>query len=256
MGKELDQQKISFVAVGAGALRLVQIVLQKRAQALLAGQTGGLEKLPQLMHLDALVHLQKPLAGLFNRFLRRSINAGFQVAAGRQLDHELAGQGGIQGVEQTRRAPLRGRLIRLRYFGHGFTIQLATSRVKRAATAVGPPVYCKATTEASASKVPSEFCSRNVSANSRGRVEANNTSRAVPNSMIVLSVKASPSFATRVKRTGMRTGLASGKNFASLAVELSRLERAVATASFGTGYPRLRCSTVSVDAAWVPRPAG
>src|SRR5712692_1760601 len=137
-------------------------------------------------------------------------------------------------MEQARRTPLGGQFIGLRYFIHGFTIQLATSRVKRAATAVRPPVYCRATTEASASSVPSEFWSRSISANSTGRVEANSTSRDVPNSMTVLSLKALPSLPTRVKRTGIRTGLASGKNFASLAVELSRAERAVATASLGT----------------------
>src|SRR5580704_908775 len=119
--------------------------------------------------------------------------------------------------------------MRVSYFHYsGFTIQLATSPVKRAATAVRPPLYCTATTQASVSSVPSEFCSRSLSANSRGKVEAKSTSLGVPNSMIVLSVKAPLSSATRVRRTGIRTGVALGKNFASLVVELSRAGAAAA----------------------------
>src|SRR5882724_4037938 len=151
-------------------------------------------------------------------------------------------------MEQARFAPLRGQVLRFRCHSHDFTIQLETSWVKRAATAVRPLVYCSATTEASASSVPSEFCSRNKSANSRGKVDENRTSRAVPNSITVLSVEAfSPT--TRVKRTGMRTGLASGKNFASLAVLLSCRMRALPVACVGTPIPRF---LQGVDAAWVP----
>src|SRR5580692_106149 len=115
------------------------------------------------------------------------------------------------------------------YFHYsGFTIQLATSPVKRAATAVRPPLYCTATTQASVSRVPSEFCTRSLSANSSGKLEANSTSVGVPNSMIVLSLNAPLPFARRVRRTGMRTGVALGKNLASLAVELSRAGAAAA----------------------------
>src|SRR5580704_15180779 len=110
----------------------------------------------------------------------------------------------------------------------GFTIQLATSPVKRAATAVRPPLYCTATTHASVSRVPSEFRSLSLSANSSGKVDANNTSVGVPNSIIVLSVTAPLPLATRVSRTGMRTGVALGKNFASLVVEVSRAGAAAA----------------------------
>ena len=46
--------------------------------------------------------------------------------------------------------------------------------------------------------------------------------------MIVLSVKAPLPSATRVRRTGIRTGVAFGKNFASLVVELSRAGAAAA----------------------------
>src|SRR5580700_6974318 len=109
-----------------------------------------------------------------------------------------------------------------------FTIQLATSPVKRAATAVRPPLYCTATTQASVSSVPSEFRSRSLSANSRGKVEANSTSVGVPNSITVLSLNAPLPFATRVRRTGIRTGVALGKNLANLVVELSRAGAAAA----------------------------
>src|ERR1700693_2324694 len=214
------------------------MVFQQRLQAFLAGQTRGLKELAQLMDLDLLVHIGKPLASLLDGLLRRIIDARFQILASRQFDHKLAGQGAVQRMEQARFAPLGGEVLRFRCHGHGFTIQLETSWVKRAATAVRPRVYCNATTEASASSVPSEFCSLSMSANSSGKVEGNNTSRAVPNSITVLSVHAFPSPTTRVRRTGMRTGLASGKHFASLAVQLSCRARALPVAGVGTAVPR------------------
>src|SRR5207248_4908918 len=225
------------------------MMLQQSPQCLFAGQSCGLQELGQLVHLDARIHIQKPAAGLLDRFLRGSVGAGFQVGARRQIDHKFAGQGGVERVKQPGSTPLHRQITNFGCIGHSFTIQLATSRVKRAATAVRPPVLCSATTDASASSVPSEFCSRRVSANSSGNVEANNTSCGVPNSMTVLSVKGFPS-ATRVKRTGIRTGLASGKNFASLPVDVSRA-RAAALASRATVH-----LTARVDAAWVPRSAG
>src|SRR5580704_4566567 len=119
--------------------------------------------------------------------------------------------------------------MRVSYFHYsGFTIQLATSPVKRAATAVRPPLYCTATTQASVSSVPSEFRSRSLSANSSGKVEAKSTSLGVPNSMTVLSVSVPLPLTTRVRCTGIRTGVALGKNFASLVVELSRAGAAAA----------------------------
>src|ERR1700680_2914140 len=185
------------------------------------------------MHLNTLVHVEEQLPGLFDGFLGRSIHGGFQIAVRRQLDHEFPGQRGIQGVEQTRVAPLRRQITQLRcgcheFHNSGFTIQLSTSPMKRAATAVRPPLYCTATTQASVSSVPSEFRSRNLSANSSGKVEANSTSFGVPNSMMLLSVNAPLSLAIRVKRTGIRTGVALGKNLASLVVELSRAGAAAA----------------------------
>src|SRR6266446_2492883 len=173
------------------------------------------------MDLYLLVHLQKPLTSLLHGLLRRIVDRCFQIVASRQIDNKLASQCAVQRMEQARFAPLRGHILRFRCHSHDFTIQFETSWVKRAATAVRPLVYCSATTEASASSVPSEFCNRSRSANSRGKVEENSTSRGVPNSITVLSVHAFPSPTTRVRRTGIRTGLASGKNFANLAVQLS-----------------------------------
>src|SRR5579862_309016 len=179
------------------------------------------------MYLNAAVEFEQPLASLFHRLLRRSIDGGFQVGVCGQFDYELTRQCGIQRIEQARIAPFRRQSVQVRCC-HGFTIQLATSLVKRAATAVRPPLYCTATTQASVSSVPSEFRKRNLSANSSGNVEENSTSRGVPNSMMVLSVPVPVSLATRVSRTGMRTGVALGKNFASLVVELSRAGAAAA----------------------------
>src|SRR5947209_18968247 len=225
------------------------MMLQQSAQPFFAGQSCGLQELAQLMHLNALIHVQEPLPCLLHRLFRRAISSGFQVGTRQRIDHKLAGECSIEWVEQPCGMPFGRQVINFGCNCHGFTIQLATSRVKRAATAVRPPVLCKATTEASASSVPSEFCTRSVSANSSGRVDAKSTSCEVPNSITVLSVKGFPS-ATRVRRTGMRTGLASGKNLASLAVDVSRA-RAAALASRATVH-----LTAKVDAAWVPRSAG
>ena len=226
MGKELDQQEIDLVAVRVHPGCPAEMVLQQGLQTFFAGQTRGLKELAQLMDLDLLVHFEKPLAGLFHGLLRRIFHAGFEIGARGQFDHKLPSQCAVQRMEQARFPPLRSQVLLFRFQSHGFTIQLETSWVKRATTAVRPLVYCRATTETSASSVPSEFCTFSRSANSSGRVEENNTSRAVPNSITVFSAQSFPSPATRVRRTGIRTGLASGKNFASLAVQLSCRTRA------------------------------
>src|SRR5438477_7422068 len=189
------------------------------------------------MDLNLLIHFEKPLPSMLHRFLGRIVNGRLQISARRQVNDKLACQSAVEGMEQACFAPLGGQVFRFRSNGHGFTIQLETDCVNRAATAVRPLVYCSATTEASASSVPSEFCRRSISANSKGKVEEKSTSRVVPNSITVLSEQEFPSPTTRVKRTGMRTGLASGKNLANLAVELSCRMRALPVACVGTaGY--------------------
>ena len=170
MGEELDQQEIDLVAVGVHPGVAVEMVLQQSLQGFFAGQACSLKKLAQLMDLNLLVHFEQPLAGLFDRLLRRIFQTEFQVGARRgQFDDELAPQRAVQRMEQARLAPLRGQVLRFRFQSHGFTIQLETSWVKRAATAVRPLVYCSATTEASAFSVPSEFSRRSRSANSSGK---------------------------------------------------------------------------------------
>jgi hypothetical protein len=79
MRKELNQQEVDLVAIGAVALQLVQIVLKHYAQAILASQSRGLQELAQLMHLYVLIHIHKPLASLFDRLLRHTLYPGFQI---------------------------------------------------------------------------------------------------------------------------------------------------------------------------------
>src|SRR5208337_1257305 len=151
----------------------------------------------------------------------------------RKIEHELAAQCAIQRVKRAGGAPFVGQQIHNRRGSHDFMIQLETSRTKRAATAVRPPLYCSATTQASVSNEPSAFCSRSLSANSSGRLEAKSTSWGVPNSIIVLSESGGP-LETRVSRTGRRIGVALGKNLASLVVDSSRVEVAKAVADVNT----------------------
>ena len=107
---------------------------------------------------------------------------------------------------------------------------------KRAATTVDPGWYCTATTDASVSSEPSELRSRSTSANYNGAVQENKTSRAVPNSITVLSDRTlsgaalsgnpSPRAGSlagwlRVSSTGIRTGVASGKKRARSATVLT-----------------------------------
>jgi hypothetical protein len=56
--------------------------------------------------------------------------------------------------------------------------------------------------------------------------------------MIVLSLVVLAASPRRVSRTGMRTGVALGKNLASFMVELSRVS-AAAAAGFDTGSPKI-----------------
>jgi hypothetical protein len=113
---------------------------------------------------------------------------------------------------------------------------------KRAATIVVPGRYCNATTDASVSSEPSALRNRNTSANSRGVVQANRTSRGVPNSMTVFSGSSKapgwPSFVTllRMSCTGIRTGVASGKKRAKSATMLAFLTRAFADPSCPKDY--------------------
>src|SRR5579862_3033289 len=111
---------------------------EQAAQGRIAGQRCGLEELTQLVNLNSLVNILKPLPCLFNGFLRRSFDAGFEIAAGGKVDYEFPGESGVEGVEAARLLPLSGKFCEL---CHDFMIQLETSSVKRAATAVRDPLY-------------------------------------------------------------------------------------------------------------------
>jgi hypothetical protein len=72
----------------------------------------------------------------------------------------------------------------------------------------------------------------------------------VPNSMTVFSLNAPLPLTMRVRRTGMRTGVALGKNLANLVVELSRAGAAAAP-DLDTEFLILNTGGC-FDAAWIP----
>ena len=99
---------------------------------------GVAEDVPQLVHLDALVHILEPFPRMFDRLQRRRLNAGFKISGRWHIDYKLSRQGDIKRVQQACFMPLAGQIAVCWCWRHGFTIQLATSWVKRAATAVRP----------------------------------------------------------------------------------------------------------------------
>ena len=213
----LHQEKVDLVASRIGPGGTGKKVAKQFQKPILIGEGTGLQKLAQLMDLDALVHFLEPLRGLLDRFAAGRVSARFQIGTRLHLDDEFARDFKIDRVEPAGRCPLGGKVWCWRCC-HDFTIQLGTSPIKRAATTVLPGWYCTATTAASTSKEPSELRRRSTSANSRGVAQANKTSRGVPNSMTVLSVKGralEPGSPPRANCTGMRTGAASGKKRAS-----------------------------------------
>src|SRR5581483_1163300 len=113
MRKVLNQQEVDFVVIGICVLLFVQVVGQQISQSFLARKRRGLQKLAQLVDVDAFIHVQQPLPSLFDRFLRRSCQAGLQITAGRQLDDELFREGSIQGVKRTRLLPFGGKIADL-----------------------------------------------------------------------------------------------------------------------------------------------
>ena len=106
MGKELNQQEVDLVAIRTAALQLAQVMLKHGAQAVLAGQSGGLQELAQLMDLYALIHVREPLLGLLDRLLRRSLYSAFQVTTAWKLDYELPVERAIEGVKEKQLLPL------------------------------------------------------------------------------------------------------------------------------------------------------
>ena len=95
MGEELNQEKVDFVTVGIGMLLPAQVMNQQSAQSFVAAGGRGLQELAKLMHLNAGVHVQKQLPGLFDGFLGRGIHGGFEIAVRWQIEHEFPSQRGI-----------------------------------------------------------------------------------------------------------------------------------------------------------------
>src|SRR5258708_12653889 len=107
---------------------------------------------------------------------------------------------------------------------------------------------------ASVSSEPSEFSRRKWSPKSSGSSEANKTAPGVPNSMTALS-RAPPS-PTRATCTGMRTGTASGKNFASFATDESDPLDIATVACFDTellGQPSSDSSAKPRERDWLSK---
>ena len=90
------------------------------------------------MHLDLAVHLFEPLPGLLDGFFAGSLDAGLKLGAGLDVDGELACQFKVNGIKAAGGNPLRGKILHGCGRRHDFTIQLGTSRRKRAATRVFP----------------------------------------------------------------------------------------------------------------------
>ena len=87
-----------------------------------------------LVHLDGVIHLVKPLVGLLYGFLAGRVDAGFEISTGLDVDGELAGEFVINGIQPASGAPLGCEILYRCGRIHDFTIQLGTSRRKRAAT--------------------------------------------------------------------------------------------------------------------------
>ena len=78
------------------------------------------------------------MIGLFNGFLAGRFDAGFEIGAGLRVDGELARKFVVNGIEPPGGDPLGGEVLHGGRRRHDFTIQLGTSRLKRAATRVLP----------------------------------------------------------------------------------------------------------------------
>src|SRR5580698_9067238 len=164
-------------------------MLHQGEQGFRSHDRTGLQELAQLMDLDALVQLLEPVVGLLDDLLAGSFDLRGEIGRSLRLKGKFASQFEVKGIETAGIIPLGGKVLHRCRGRHDFTIQLGTSLRKRAAMMVLPGKYCTATTEASKSSDPSELRRRRTSANSRGVSQAKRTSRGVPNSTMVLSVK-------------------------------------------------------------------
>ena len=246
VGKKLDQQKIDLVAVRVHPGCRLRWCSSRVCRPYLALVARGLKELARLMDLDLLVHIDA-LGGLVPR-----------TPAADLPSRSRSGQGGSSITNSRPSAlyedgatlpPLRSQVLLFRFWSSFRTIR--GNFLGKAGNHCGASAGTVQGRRELRRPVCHRSCTWRRSATST-TVEENNTSRAVPNSMTVLSVQSFPSPATRVKRTGIRTGLASGKTRPAW--------RCSSPAGRVLGpWPEwtLRIPRFSrVDAAWVPRPAG
>ena len=95
----LHEQKVDLVAHGIGSWGLGQKVLQQQSQRISIHERTGLQELAQLVNLDFLIECVQPLLGLLDRLRRGRICAGCESGTRRRVDHEFAGQCGINGMQ-------------------------------------------------------------------------------------------------------------------------------------------------------------
>ena len=138
LAEVLHQQEINLVANRVRFCLSWPENADQAQQAFLSDQRIGLQELAQLVDLNLAVHLFEPLPGLLHGFFAGSLDAGLKLGAGLDVDGELAREFKVNGIKAAGRNPLRCQVLHRCGRGHDFTIQLGTSRLKRAATRVFP----------------------------------------------------------------------------------------------------------------------
>ena len=134
----LHQQKVDFVADDVALGRLGQKVLQQTQQAFLRNHGAGLQKLTQLVNLNALVEGFEPVVGLLHGVFAGTVHARFKIGANLHVDDKLTRELEVNRIQLAGGVPLGCEILRRSGCGHGFTIQLGTAPRKRAATTVWP----------------------------------------------------------------------------------------------------------------------
>jgi hypothetical protein len=64
-----------------------------------------LEELAQLVNLDFVIHLVQPLLGLLDGLASGRVHVGLEVGAAGQVDDELTGHFGVNGMKAARARP-------------------------------------------------------------------------------------------------------------------------------------------------------
>ena len=73
-------------------------MLHQRNQPVSIDQRAGLQELPQLVHLDAVIHLLQPLLRVLHRFSIWRIDRLVQPGTGRGVNYKLARQFRVNGM--------------------------------------------------------------------------------------------------------------------------------------------------------------